>query len=54
MLTDLMDDNAGKMIRLFGISRKESKIEDLFLDTAKEQIVAVALDFIESRLQNCS
>ena len=49
MLTDLMDDNAGKIISLFGISRKESKIEDLFLDTAKEQIVAVALDFIEKQ-----
>ncbi|MGA9841452.1 MAG: hypothetical protein WBQ25_03985, partial [Nitrososphaeraceae archaeon] len=47
LLTDLMDDNASKIISVFGTSRKEAKVEDLFLDKAKEQIVAVALDFIQ-------
>ena len=49
LLTDLMDDYAGKIIAMFGVSRKEARIEDLFLDRAKEQIVAVALEFIEKQ-----
>ena len=49
LLTDLMDDNAGKIIGMFGVSKKEAKIEDLFLERAKEQIVTVALDFVEKQ-----
>ena len=50
LLTDLMDENAGKIIDMFGITRTNETNQALGVaESRKEQVVSIALDFVEKQ-----
>ena len=44
-----MDENAGKIIDIFGTHQNNEANRSLFPENAKEQIVTIALDFVEKQ-----